>query len=195
MFYQHILQKFLLLALLSPLASFAEEDSYWYMLAGVSLYDEDIDYNIGSGISPRLALGTQIDESFGVELVFDQADPVDPHEVAEFLAVTTYDITTTSNQYRTVFGTYSVPMTDKTSFIGKLGYSSYEAEIDVKASVRGTSIEVAETLSGWSPALSAGLLIKIDDEGKNQVEAAVTHYTDDDVKATAFTASWRFSFK
>lgn len=170
--------------------SASAQDSKWYFLGGISLYDEDLDALVGSGIGTRIGLGAQFNEMYGIETIFDNAKPADPSDVANALELSSYEIETTGHRYLSTLLTASFAAGEKGAFVGKVGFARYWAEAEIET--QGVSVKVDE--SGTSAVAALGYAFSLGEDGKNQIELGVTQYFEEDVKSLSTNLAWKYNF-
>ena len=181
---------FLVAALVVPCAAQKVER---YIFAGVSTYDENEAFSdVKRGIGLRVGGGLQLNNRFGVELIFDNSPALDTPRAAELLTEeidTLKDfygrynanirIETSRNFYASVVGTLTLPVNDKRSWLFKCGltYASYETNLNP-----GFENFLVYRDNDTAGFFSGGLLFRRNEH--RSTEFSLTH-TSGDTKATA----------
>ena len=164
--------------------STSAQDSNWYTLGGVSLYDEDVEAAVGSGVGFRLGIGNQFNETFGLETVLDFAPAVDPKAVAAFVNSDSYDIETTGNRYLSLLLTASTSNNENVSWVGKIGFATYWAEFEGEFFDYGVSLKTEE--KDQAAVISVGARF-------NSFELSLTKVFGD-AEALSFGGVYRYAF-
>ena len=107
-----------------------------YSLIGLSLYSEDTDAMVGSGIGLRLrGFGLQFNNRFGLEGFLDFAPKLDTSSIEDVsdidLSGKDVELKTKRSSYASLVGTLTHPMNERWSLIGKVGYCRYSSKFHV----------------------------------------------------------------
>lgn len=107
-----------------------------YSLIGLSLYSEDADAMVGSGIGLRLrGFGLQFNNRFGLEGFLDFAPKLDTSSIEDVSDVDLSDedveLKTKRSSFASLMGTLTHAIDEKWSLIGKVGYCRYSSKFHV----------------------------------------------------------------
>lgn len=176
----------------------------WYGFGGLSAYQTDVDTAVGTASGFQLGIGSQLNRTFGIEFVYQQAPPIEPDEVLKYLteegwSLSEYMIETYSNQYFSMLGTWSYPFPGTSAFfVGKLGVAYYRVEANMSLSTlldeNPVRLSVHTTDKGTTPLASFGVLFPFGKRDMNDFELSLTHMFKDEVKATSLNCTFRRRF-
>ena len=180
------------------------QNANWYSFGGLSLYTEDVDTLVGDGIGFSLGVGTQFNKTFGVEFFVDGAATLDPSVLVSAMedewdiTLNSYEIETQRNFYTGIVGTFTFPVDEKISLVGKVGYVRYSVESKILLKqweddyyVYEGSEDLSFKEQGNEPAVSFGLLFPIKE--KSSFEVSLTKHFGD-AEALSLNGIFRYNF-
>lgn len=125
-----------------PLAA-EGNDFDWYFIGGFTVFPDgtSVEVTDTEGYGNRWGAGFQINSFFGLEFARDSAPAMNDAAIVDLFeqdfndTITTYDIKATFNRFSSLVGTFSVPVSNSTKFIGKIGYAnySYRSKVEFKS--------------------------------------------------------------
>lgn len=173
----------------------AQNISHWYLLAGTSLYAENVDHAVGEGLGTSLGFGAQISQNFGIELVLRSTPPIDPDDLIAFIGddpdtdiVSSNIDRSASNWYTTAFATFSYPVQDRLALVGKLGWSTIRQR--VYFNIKGGN--TTETNTSRGPHIEFGFGFEM--TWRTELVVTLSHVFSDDAEATGIHGAYKWKF-
>ena len=188
-----------------PLAA-EGNDFDMYFFGGFTVFPEgtSVEFASKEGYGNRWGIGFQINNFFGLEIARDSAPAMDDLAIVEFFerdiadTITNYEIKTTINRFYSLVGTFSVPISDYTKIVGKVGYAnySYRSKIEFESNSRFQFSGTLEEDYGLTQTASLGIEFPFRKGfGPSAgIEFAVTKVFEEEVESVWGTVSFVFGF-
>lgn len=177
-----------------------------YFFGGLTIFPEGTSVELASeeGYGNRWGMGFQINNFLGLEIARDSAPALDDLLIVEFFEqdfaekFTNYEIETTYNRFSSLVGTFSVPISNSTTIIGKVGYAnySYKSKVDFQSNNGFQFSGTMEEDFGLSPTASLAIDFPFRQRfGPSAgIEFALTKVFEEEIESTWGTVSFRFGF-
>lgn len=175
------------------------EDRAWYAIGGASLI---VDEHEGLNFAYRVGVGVEINDRFGVELLWDSAPSLEPRRLIQkadlprTIAPLETDIQSHLNHYLTTVGTVKFDLFKNISFLGKVGVAQHSQKIEFdalssgKTFIEGFKVEDRSTV----PVISIGAEILTNRFRGMSFQYTATRFFEGNNNAILMTAAMKFSF-
>ncbi|MYD46522.1 MAG: hypothetical protein F4W92_09230 [Gammaproteobacteria bacterium] len=185
-----------------------QRDYRFFLTGGLSIFREDLQTTVGDGAMPRIALGVQYNDWFGLELYSESAPALSPMSLLEDLeqrlnqTATSFSVSTTTNRYLGLSSKFSFEVNKGFSLVGKVGLARFDAhETSAKLKWKNEADQSVFTyqkfeggVKGYSPVVSLGYETPFPNHKKASLEVFLTQMFDDKVKNLSLSTMLKYSF-
>lgn len=184
----------------------------WYVSGGSYFWSEDVETGVGDGAGVNFGVGVQINETFGLELHFNQSPAIDPNVLTNAVIdeldlnedrVSSWETETHGVAYSSLLGTARFPIDNQRYMFLKAGVASYLVQFHIEIEHEIPSLwgsisddyefDVNET--GSTPVISLGIEVPMGKgRPKGSIELAVAQYFKEEVAATSIGIALKYTF-